>query len=127
VGGVFPELLSLVAGIATGIVFERRATGRERRHSEDLQRQVSVLKTSVLSLGGSRDGAGESNRPPQDLAGAVTKRALETQDAAGKVTRQALKAYFVEQGNSGRDIDAAIESLCETGVAEKDGQWLQMI
>jgi hypothetical protein len=127
---VFNEIVSLVIGVIaggiTGFFFERRATNNAKRYNEDLQRQVSVLKTSVFSLAGRPGEAVEDPPPPQDLPSLVTERAIATQDPAGRVSRRALVAHFLEQGHSDRDIEAAISSLCETGIAREDGQWLQM-
>jgi hypothetical protein len=125
VDGLVTEVVALVAGVVTGLVFERRATRRAKRDNEDLARQVSVLKTSIFSLGGEPPGTDEDPHP-RDLAGQVTERAVATQDAAGRVNRRALIAHFLEQGYAGRDVEAAIASLCETGIAEEDGPWLQM-
>jgi uncharacterized protein YneF (UPF0154 family) len=124
--GVLTEIVSLVAGVLTGFFFERRATNDARRYNEDLQRQVSVLKTSVFSLGGKSGEAAEDSPPSRDLAGLVTERAIATQDPAGRVNRRALIAHFLEREHAARDIEAAISSLCDTGIAHEDGQWLQM-
>jgi uncharacterized protein YneF (UPF0154 family) len=123
--GVLTELASLIVGLVTGFFFERRATNRTRRENEGLMRQISVLKTSVFSLGGKPSEA-EAGSPPRDLAGLVTERAMATQDPAGRVSRRALVAHLLEQGHADRDIEASISSLCETGVAREDGPWLQM-
>jgi hypothetical protein len=124
-GGFLVEIVSLIVGIVTGLIFERRATVTARRQNRELQRQVSVLKTSIFSMGAHEDGD-ESEPPPQDLAGLVTARAIATQDPAGRVNRRALFAHFVERGHRAGDIEAAVSSLCETGTAVEEGSWLQM-
>jgi len=119
------EIVSLIVGVVTGLIFERRATMTARRHNEELQRQVSVLKTSIFSMGAQEEDD-EIEPPPQDLAGLVTARAIATQDPAGRVSRRALVAHFVERGHRARDIEAALSSLCETGTAVEENSWLQI-
>jgi hypothetical protein len=119
------EMLSLVAGFITGFVFERRATNRAREYNDDLQRQVSVLKTRVFSLSGKPPESPDAARV-EDLAGLITERAIATQNPAGRVDRRALTAHFVEREYTPADVSAVISSLCQTGVAEEDGIWLQM-
>jgi hypothetical protein len=119
------EILSLIAGVITGLVFERRATREVRKYNDELQRQVSVLKTSVMSLGGG------PHRVPvgplaEDLPSLVTKRAIATQGPTGRVDRRALIAHFIEREYAAPEIDAAVSSLCQAGVAREDGMWLQI-
>lgn len=121
------ELVSLIAGVITGFIFERRATKGVRQYNEDLQRQVSVLKTSVMSLGGKPNYASPTARPDVDLASLVTQRAIATQDSAGRVDRRALIAHFIEREYAAHDVDVVVASLCQTGIAEEDGPWLQMV
>ncbi len=120
------EFVSLLVGVITGFVFERRATNGAKRYNEDLLRQISVLKTSIFNLSGKPDGK-QAALPAPDLAGLITQRAIATQDPAGRVDRRALIAHFVEHDYAPRDINEVISSLCQTGIAEEDGLWLQMV
>jgi hypothetical protein len=119
------ELLSLVAGIATGLIFERRSTKEAKLQNDELRRQVSVLRTSVLSIGG-KHSLGVTRSSTTDLASLVTERAIATQDAEGRVDRGALVAYFVERDYSATDIDAVVAAFCQAGIAEEEGVWVRM-
>ena len=122
---VLSELVSLGAGFTSGWFFERRASKSARIQNAELTRQISVLRTSILSSGSGpmaelpRDRAG-------DLAGEVTQRAISTQDPEGRVDRSALIAYFVGKGFRHGDIETAIASLCGSGVAKEEGAWLRI-
>lgn len=118
------EAISLVAGVATGFVFERRATRGVKQSNKDLQRQISALKTSIASLGGHIEAP--VTRPTDDLATLVTKRAIATQSPDGRVDRRALIAHFVGCDFPAREVDAVISSICRAGIAEEEGFWLQM-
>jgi hypothetical protein len=124
--GLFSEVASLGVGVVTGFVFERRASREARVNNEELKRQVSALKTIMLSLSG-RKAAVEPPVGQDDLAGQLTQRAISTQSPEGRVDRRALRAHFVERGFAARDIDAAISSMCKAGVAKEDGSWLRMV
>lgn len=119
------EGISLIAGIATGFVFERRATSGIKESNEDLQRQISVLKTSVFSLSG-KPAPKLPVDTEGDLATMVTSRAIATQRPDGRVDRSALIAYFVERDHQAREVDTVISSICRAGLAHEEGRWLQM-
>ncbi len=119
------ESISLIAGVVTGFVFERRATRGVKESNEDLQNQISALRTGVLGLG-IEPVARLKDRDEDDLAALVTKRAVATQDPGGRVDRSALVAHFVECDYLAREVDAVISSICRAGLAEEEGRWLQM-
>lgn len=124
--GLLSEIASLGVGVVTGLVFERRASKEARVNNEELKRQVSALKTTMLSLSGGKSSV-EPLAGQGDLAGQLTQRAISTQSPEGRVDRHALRAHFVAHGFAARDIDVAISSLCRAGVATEDGSWLQMV
>lgn len=119
------EGISLVTGVITGFVFERRSTRGIKGTNEDLQRQISALKTGLLGLGIERSPM-RDEEAREDLAALVTKRAMATQGPEGRVSRGALIAHFVEHDFTTREIDAVISSMCRAGLAQEEGHWLQM-
>jgi hypothetical protein len=125
VNALLGETISLIAGVVTGFVFERRGTRGVKESNEDLRRQISALKTSMLGLGversPNRNGAGT-----EDLTSRMTKRAMATQGPEGRVSRSALVAHFIEHDYTTREIDAVISSMCRAGLAREEGHWLQM-
>ena len=123
------QLLSLIGGLLTGLVtgwiFERRASSSTRRQNADLRSELSVLRSTMLSLGGDPEPSYVKHEVV-DLVGAVTSRAIETQDPSGRVHRGALVAHFLGCGHDVSDVDRAIHRLCETGSARELGTWLQI-
>jgi hypothetical protein len=123
------QILSLIGGLVTGLitrlVFERRATKATRQQNEELRSELSVLRATVLSLGGHLDDD-DDLVAPEDLADAVAARAISTQDSSGRVNRGALVAYFMQRGHDARDVEVAIATLCDTGALTEEGSWLQM-
>jgi hypothetical protein len=125
VNALLGESISLVVGIVTGFVFERRATRGVKESNEDLQNQISALRTGVLGLGIGPPARSHTDGE-DDLAALVTKRAMATQGPEGRVDRSALVAHFVERSYLAREVDAVISSICRAGLAEEEGRWLRM-
>lgn len=123
---IIPLVGGLVTGLITGFIFERRSTHALAQQNKTLRAEMSVLKATVLSLGGEIDGEHELPAP-DNLVSSVTARARATQDPTGRVSRGVLIAHFVQQGYSISDIEAAIASLSAHGILKEDGLWLQMI
>lgn len=115
----------LITGLITGLVFERRATRSTRQQNEGLRSELSVLRATVLSLGGQIDDEHDLVAP-DNLLDSVAARAVATQDPSGRVNRGALIAHFMQRGNDVSDVELAIATLCNTGKAKEDGSWLQM-
>jgi hypothetical protein len=125
VNALLGESISLIAGVVTGLVFERRATKGVKESNVDLQNQISALRIGMLGLG--LEPAMRSMADSEDdLATLVTKRAMATQGPEGRVDRSALVAHFVERSYLAREVDAVISSICRSGLAEEEGRWLQM-
>jgi hypothetical protein len=113
--------IGLAGGLITGFYFERRAV----RQNEDLVRQISVLKTTMYSLGAQAEVVDERTLY-DDLASQVTARARQTQNASGLVRRPDLIAHFVARGDDPRDVEAVISSMSAVGAAKEEGEWLRL-
>ena len=114
--------IGLAGGLITGFYFERRAV----RQNAELLRQISVLKTTMYSLGAPAEVVNEEPTLAEDLASLVTAHARQTQDASGRVHRPDLIAHFVARGDDPRDIEAVISSMSAVGAAKEEGEWLRL-
>jgi hypothetical protein len=116
-------VIGLAGGLITGFYFERRA----RHQNAELSRQLSVLKTRISNWGFQRDAAGKAAQAMvEDLTSLVTARALMTQNAEGRVDPRELIAYFVERGKDAKEVEDAISSMYNVGAAKEEGRWLQL-
>jgi hypothetical protein len=117
--------LALLIGLATGYVFERRATHAARAQAQELEEELEALRCSVLSMGGSSlPDRGDDHEI--DLSEDVRKRARATQNAAGQVSKAQLVAHFVAEGHTRDEVVHAIEHLCDEGVARDAGRTVEM-
>jgi len=114
--------IGLAGGLITGFYFERRAV----RQNVELLRQISVLKTTMYSLGASGEVGNVEPTLADDLASLVTAHARQTQDASGRVHRPELIAHFVARGDDPSDVEAVISSMSAVGAAEEEGEWLRL-
>ncbi len=118
-------VIGLVVGLLSGFFFERRATRSARAHAEELEQELSELRHSILSVGGSLPERRDRDVVPKgDLIAQVRQRALSVQNSEGRVSRSALTTYMLAQGHSAVEVDEAIHVWCVSGEAEEDGKWL---
>jgi hypothetical protein len=119
--------IGLVGGLATGFYFERRAVRQSRRENDEFQRQISILQTTLYSLGAQpKDVAGDQRTLADDLASQVTARARSMQNESGRVRRPDLIGHFVARGADPTDVEAVISSMSAAGAAKEEGEWLQL-
>src|SRR4051794_13764811 len=119
-------VIGLVSGLVTGYYFERRESIHTRAQNDEFRRQLSVLKTTLYSVAAPESAPRDAFMRPPDIASAVTERALATQDPSGRVQRAALVTHFVGRGFGSTEVEAAIDSMCNSGAAQAQGKWVQL-
>lgn len=116
---------SLLVGVISGFFFERRATQAARAYSDQLEQELSYLRHSVLSVGGSPKDAGRHE--DSDIESLILRYANSIQDVEGRVRKSAIMTHFTALGHSSQTINSAIEMLYTSGSAREAGQWITLL
>lgn len=126
VGDLVNAGAGLLIGLVTGFFFERRSTQSARAHNLELQAELSALRDSVYSVGGSTRNGDPVAAPLShtELSAAILANARSTQDAQGRVRRSFLISHFVALGHSTDDVTMALTRLSDTGQLNSDERWV---
>lgn len=119
-------LLGGVIGGAVNYVFERRALLQSRQENERLRAELDRMRSTILSLGGNEpDVAPIGHVDGPGLPDRVLARARKLQDADGRVGLHQLVGRFVAEGVPKTEAQAAIATLVDQGLLEREGTWIR--
>lgn len=125
-------LLGIVAGIASGFFFERRATKSAESQAKAAEAHNLELRQKLADL---REGVyvtGRVDDPPRpfpstDLPDAVMTWIRVVQDAQGRVSVARVRAHFIPQGHPSAAVDLAIATLLSSGSMRRQGKQLEVL
>lgn len=120
-------LVGIAFGFGSGFFFERRSSRATREQNRELEQELVRLKASVYSVGATSVPRQRERASLASLSEAVLERARSIQDPQGRLSQTSLTQHFFAQGFRCADIDHAIDEICASGSAQKEGKWLRLI
>lgn len=122
---VLNQLVALVIGLVLGFYFERRAGRKTREQNRELRAELTALRNSVYTVGGSdKPREHDLSLSPDKLVSEVVEYARAIQDAEGRVRKILLIEHFTSNGYLPGPVNRALDLARESGAISIDEMWV---